>query len=111
MKLEMNPKLKQFRPVKIISGVIAVLIVVVIGGNALTSVKYGHVRSVRGYTVADRAIREVFTRGNSGAVFRGIAIILPVNCIGAFLQTGRLQPDPEQREVSRTAFQSPLLLV
>ncbi|MNO35639.1 FtsH protease regulator HflK [compost metagenome] len=41
--MEINPKLKQVRPVKLISGIIAVLIVVIIGGNAFTSVEYGHV--------------------------------------------------------------------
>ncbi|KWX86025.1 prohibitin family protein [Paenibacillus sonchi] len=43
MKVEVNPKLKQVRPGKIISIVIAVLLVVIIGGNAFTSVEYGHV--------------------------------------------------------------------
>ncbi|WP_233184800.1 prohibitin family protein [Paenibacillus sonchi] len=41
--MEVNPKLKQVRPGKIISIVIAVLLVVIIGGNAFTSVEYGHV--------------------------------------------------------------------
>lgn len=43
MEVEVNPKLKQVRPGKIISIVIAVLFIVVIGGNAFTSVEYGHV--------------------------------------------------------------------
>ncbi|CQR58346.1 HflC protein [Paenibacillus riograndensis] len=43
MKVEVNPKLKQVRPGKIISIVVAVLLVVIIGGNAFTSVEYGHV--------------------------------------------------------------------
>lgn len=41
--MEVNPKLKQFRPGKIISGVAAVLIVVIIGANSFASVEYGHV--------------------------------------------------------------------
>ncbi|WP_231869773.1 prohibitin family protein [Paenibacillus riograndensis] len=41
--MEVNPKLKQVRPGKIISIVVAVLLVVIIGGNAFTSVEYGHV--------------------------------------------------------------------
>ncbi|WP_238326787.1 prohibitin family protein [Paenibacillus graminis] len=41
--MEVNPKIKQVRPGKIISIVIAVLFIVVIGGNAFTSVEYGHV--------------------------------------------------------------------
>ncbi|AIQ71102.1 HflC protein [Paenibacillus graminis] len=43
MEVEVNPKIKQVRPGKIISIVIAVLFIVVIGGNAFTSVEYGHV--------------------------------------------------------------------
>lgn len=43
MQTQVNQKLKQFRPGKIIGGVLAVLIVVLVGGNAFTSVEYGHV--------------------------------------------------------------------
>ncbi|WP_052414820.1 MULTISPECIES: prohibitin family protein [Paenibacillus] len=39
----MNPKLKQLRPGKIVSGVAAVLIVLLIGANSFVSVEYGHV--------------------------------------------------------------------
>ncbi|WP_339318809.1 prohibitin family protein [Paenibacillus sp. FSL R10-2734] len=43
MNMQMNPKLKQLRPGKIISGVAAVLIVLLIGANSFVSVEYGHV--------------------------------------------------------------------
>lgn len=43
MNMQVNPKLKQLRPGKIISGVAAVLIVALIGGNSFVSVEYGHV--------------------------------------------------------------------
>lgn len=43
MNMQMNPKLKQLRPGKIVSGVAAVLIVVLIGANSFVSVEYGHV--------------------------------------------------------------------
>ncbi|WP_410512388.1 prohibitin family protein [Paenibacillus sp. BR2-3] len=43
MNLEVNPKLKQFRQGRIVSVVAAVLIVLLIGGNAFASVEYGHV--------------------------------------------------------------------
>ncbi|AWV36913.1 HflC protein [Paenibacillus odorifer] len=39
----MNPKLKQLRPGKIVSGIAAVLIVLLIGANSFVSVEYGHV--------------------------------------------------------------------
>ncbi|MDH6372437.1 HflC protein [Paenibacillus sp. VTT E-133280] len=43
MNMQMNPKLKQLRPGKIVSGVAAVLIVLLIGANSFVSVEYGHV--------------------------------------------------------------------
>lgn len=43
MNMQMNPKLKQLRPGKIISGVAIVLIVLLIGANSFVSVEYGHV--------------------------------------------------------------------
>lgn len=43
MNMQMNPKLKQLRPGKLVSGVAAVLIVALIGANSFTSVEYGHV--------------------------------------------------------------------
>ncbi|MNO89736.1 FtsH protease regulator HflK [compost metagenome] len=43
MNMQMNPKLKQLRPGKIVSGIAAVLIVVLIGANSFVSVEYGHV--------------------------------------------------------------------
>jgi regulator of protease activity HflC (stomatin/prohibitin superfamily) len=41
--MQINPKLKQLRPGKIVSGIAAVLIVVLIGANSFVSVEYGHV--------------------------------------------------------------------
>ncbi|KGE21002.1 HflC protein [Paenibacillus wynnii] len=41
--MDINPKNKPFRTGKLVSGVAAVLIVLIIGGNAFTSVEYGHV--------------------------------------------------------------------
>ncbi|MDQ0196127.1 prohibitin family protein [Paenibacillus wynnii] len=41
--MDINPKIKPFRTGKLVSGVAAVLIVLIIGGNAFTSVEYGHV--------------------------------------------------------------------
>ncbi|WP_449600862.1 prohibitin family protein [Paenibacillus sp. Marseille-Q9583] len=43
MNMQMNPKLKQLRPGRIVSGVAAVLIVLLIGANSFVSVEYGHV--------------------------------------------------------------------
>lgn len=43
MNMQMNPKLKQLRPGKIISVVAAVLIVLILGSNSFVSVEYGHV--------------------------------------------------------------------
>ncbi|MEK3749980.1 prohibitin family protein [Paenibacillus sp. FSL E2-8871] len=43
MNMQMNPKLKQLRPGKIVSGVAAVLIVLLVGANSFVSVEYGHV--------------------------------------------------------------------
>ena len=43
MKVELNPKVKQFRPGKLVSGVIAVLAILFIGANAFAAVEYGHV--------------------------------------------------------------------
>ncbi|WP_340005109.1 prohibitin family protein [Paenibacillus sp. FSL K6-0276] len=43
MNMQMNPKLKQLRPGKIVSGIAAVLIVLLIGANSFVSVEYGHV--------------------------------------------------------------------
>lgn len=43
MNMQVNPKLKQLRPGKVISGVAAVLIVALIGANSFVSVEYGHV--------------------------------------------------------------------
>ncbi|WP_240479655.1 prohibitin family protein [Paenibacillus wynnii] len=43
MNMDINPKNKPFRTGKLVSGVAAVLIVLIIGGNAFTSVEYGHV--------------------------------------------------------------------
>lgn len=43
MNMQMNPKLKQLRPGKLVSGVAAVLILALIGANSFTSVEYGHV--------------------------------------------------------------------
>ncbi|HEY4430391.1 MAG TPA: prohibitin family protein [Paenibacillus sp.] len=43
MNMQINPKLKQLRPGKIVSGIAAVLIVVLIGANSFVSVEYGHV--------------------------------------------------------------------
>jgi len=43
MNMQMNPKLKQLRPGKIVTGIAAVLIVLLIGANSFVSVEYGHV--------------------------------------------------------------------
>lgn len=43
MNMQMNPKSKQLRPGKIVSGVAAVLIVLLVGANSFVSVEYGHV--------------------------------------------------------------------
>ncbi|MEK4454564.1 prohibitin family protein [Paenibacillus sp. FSL L8-0506] len=43
MNMQINPKLKQLRPGKIVSGIAAVLIVLLIGANSFVSVEYGHV--------------------------------------------------------------------
>ena len=43
MNMEINPKAKTFRTGRLVSGVAAVLIVLIVGGNAFTSVEYGHV--------------------------------------------------------------------
>lgn len=43
MNMQMNPKLKQLRPGKIVIGIAAVLIVLLIGANSFVSVEYGHV--------------------------------------------------------------------
>lgn len=43
MNMQVNPKLKQLRPGKLVSGVAAVLILALIGANSFTSVEYGHV--------------------------------------------------------------------
>jgi prohibitin 2 len=43
MNMQVNPKLKQLHPGKIISGVAAVLIVALIGANSFASVEFGHV--------------------------------------------------------------------
>ncbi|OBZ16279.1 HflC protein [Bacillus sp. FJAT-27264] len=43
MNVELNPKTKQFHPGKLIGGIVAVLVVAVLGTNAYASVEYGHV--------------------------------------------------------------------
>ncbi|MEK3941511.1 MULTISPECIES: prohibitin family protein [Paenibacillus] len=43
MNMQMNPKLKQLHPGKIVTGIAAVLIVLLIGANSFVSVEYGHV--------------------------------------------------------------------
>lgn len=43
MRVEMNPKIKSFRPGKIAGGVVVALAVLVLGANAFASVEYGHV--------------------------------------------------------------------
>lgn len=43
MNMEINPKTKPFRAGRLVSGIAAVLIVVIIGGNSFTTVEYGHV--------------------------------------------------------------------
>ena len=43
MDLNTNPKMKTFRTGKVVSWVAAILIVLIVGGNAFTSVEYGHV--------------------------------------------------------------------
>lgn len=43
MNMQMNPKLKQLRPGKIVTGIAAVLIALLIGANSFVSVEYGHV--------------------------------------------------------------------
>jgi prohibitin 2 len=43
MNMQMNPKLKQLRPGKIVTGIAAVFIVLLIGANSFVSVEYGHV--------------------------------------------------------------------
>lgn len=43
MNMQMNPKLKQLRPGKLVGGIAAVLILALIGANSFTSVEYGHV--------------------------------------------------------------------
>lgn len=43
MNMQMNPKLKQLRPGKIVTCIAAVLIVLLIGANSFVSVEYGHV--------------------------------------------------------------------